>query len=118
MKEHTNDRLRLVCVESPFAASTRKERKENADYLAACVRDCLARGESPYASHAFFPQFLDDDHPEERATGIAAGLAWQKVAEAVVVYCDRGISEGMRQGIERAKRDGKPVELRTLSGGA
>jgi hypothetical protein len=114
--EH-HDGLRLVTVESPFTAPTQKGRKENLTYLFECMKDCLARGESPYASHALFTQFLDDDLPDERATGIAAGLAWQRAADAVVVYVDRGISAGMREGIERAKRDGKPVELRTLANG-
>jgi len=34
--------------------------------------------------------------PAERKLGIDAGLAWRDVAEASVVYVDRGISSGMQ----------------------
>mgnify|MGYP001601857141 CR=1 FL=1 len=47
-------------------------------------------------------------------TGMAAGLAWGRVAAATVVYQDLGISEGMQQGIDRAIAEGRPVERRWL----
>lgn len=101
----------LVLVESPFAGA----RAENISYLKCCLRDCLARDESPYASHLFFTQFLDDDEPSERQLGIDAGLAWGSAAAKTVVYTDRGISGGMQYGIAAAQRAGRPVEYRTLS---
>ncbi|TCU34118.1 hypothetical protein EV129_113102 [Rhizobium azibense] len=78
--------------------------------------DCLERGEAPYASHLLYTQVgvLDDSDPVQRARGIEAGLLWGKHAEATVVYTDRGISGGMRQGIQRAINEGRPVEYRTL----
>jgi hypothetical protein len=45
---------------------------------------------------------------------IAAALAWLGVAEAAVVYTDRGISAGMREGIEAAARAGLAVEYRSI----
>jgi hypothetical protein len=50
----------------------------------------------------------------ERQMGIDAGLAWRHVSEGTVVYTDRGISEGMKLGINAARAAGKPVELRSL----
>lgn len=50
----------------------------------------------------------------ERNWGIAAGLAWSEVAEAHVVYVDRGISPGMQRGIDRARALGREVELRVI----
>jgi hypothetical protein len=104
--------MRLVILESPYAGGT----EENVAYARACVRDCLLRGESAIASHLLYtqPGILDDAVPEERELGIRAGLAWLTVADASVVYIDRGISEGMRQGIERARSLGVPVEERCL----
>jgi hypothetical protein len=67
------------------------------------------------ASHLVWPTILKDDDPVERIAGIEAGLAWGKVADATVVYIDRGISEGMNQGIERALKEGRPVERRHLN---
>lgn len=43
-----------------------------------------------------------------------ARLAWRAVAQASVVYTDRGISGGMRHGIAAAEAAGVPVEYRTL----
>jgi hypothetical protein len=104
--------MKLVVIESPFAGDV----EANVEYARRCAKDCLARGESPYASHLFFTQrgILDDDKPEERKLGIEAGLAWARAAEAVVVYIDRGISGGMRQGIARHLKNGKAIYVRSL----
>jgi hypothetical protein len=104
--------VRLVIVESPFAGDVER----NLEYLRAALRDCLRRGEAPFASHAIYPQVLNDNHPEERVRGIAAGFAWRKVADATVVYTDLGTSLGMRYGIVDAAQAGHPVEYRTVPG--
>ena len=108
--------MRLVIVESPFAADTQEGIDTNIDYARRCVRDSLSRGESPIASHLLFtqPGILDDNIPEERQWGIDAGLAWRRVAEASVVYIDRGTSRGMQYGIAAAEAAGIPVEYRTI----
>lgn len=93
--------------------------KRNLMYLRAAMRDCLRRGESPYASHGLYTQegVLDDKIPEERAWGIQAGFAWRQVAELTVVYDDLGISRGMDYGIADAEKRGVPVEYRQLGEG-
>lgn len=103
---------RLVYIESPYAGN----RRRNDAYLHACMRDSLARGEAPYASHALYTQFLDDTIPAERELGMESGFAWGSKAELSAVYVDLGVSGGMRAGIERAKSDGRPVEMRTIPG--
>jgi hypothetical protein len=104
--------MRLVILESPFAGDMIK----NLRYVRAAMHDCLMRGEAPFASHALYtlPGVLNDGIPAERSLGIEAGLAWGKRADATVVYTDLGISPGMQQGIERAQREGRPVEHRRL----
>lgn len=104
--------MRLVIIESPYAGDV----DANVDYARAAVRDSLGRGEAPIASHLLYtqPGVLDDDKPDERQWGIDAGLAWRTVAEATVVYTDKGITKGMKYGIAKAEADGKPVEYRTL----
>jgi hypothetical protein len=109
--------MRKVIIESPFKGATPEERQQNIDYARAAVKDCLDRGEAPFASHLLAPQVLDDETPEERALGIEAGLAWGKYADATVVYQDRGISPGMWIGIDRAAAEGRPVEYRRLHAG-
>lgn len=107
------ERMRRVIVESPYAGDI----EANVTYARAALADCLKRGEAPIASHLLYtqPGVLDDSVVAERALGIEAGLIWGEQAEATVVYADRGMSNGMLQGIERAKAVGRPVEIRTLS---
>ena len=90
--------------------------KRNLEYLRAAMRDCLIRGESPYASHALYtqPGVLDDTMPKEREWGIQAGFAWRSAAERTVVYTDLGISKGMEYGINHAKEKHTPIEFREL----
>lgn len=115
--------MRRVIVESPYAGASRfrlvamLQRWRNRRYARACVRDALSRGEAPIASHLLYTQrgVLCDEIPAERQWGIDAGLAWRSVAEASVVYTDRGISSGMRYGIKAAEQAGLPVEYRSLT---
>lgn len=103
---------RLVILESPYAGDV----EANVEYARACVRDSVLRGEAPIASHLLYtqPGILDDTVPAERQQGIDAGLAWRAVAQASVVYTDRGISKGMEYGIAAARDAGIPVEFRSL----
>lgn len=104
--------MKLVILESPYAGNI----KANIRYARRCIRDSLARGEAPIASHLLYtqPGILRDEVPEERKWGIDAGLAWRGVAEASVVYTDRGISDGMRYGIKAAEEAGIPIEYRQI----
>jgi len=108
--------MRRVILESPFSAPTFVGRWLHRRYARRCLRDALARGEAPIASHLLYTQVLDDTVSSERSLGIAAGLAWLTVAEAAVVYVDRGVSDGMQTGIDTALAAGLPVERRTIEG--
>lgn len=101
-----------VILESPYAGDI----KRNIAYARCAVRDCVKRGEAPIVSHLLFtqPGILKDEVPEERALGIEAGLIWGTAAEKTVVYADLGMSRGMQGGIERAEKEGRPVEIRYL----
>ena len=105
--------MKLVIMESPYAG----EVEANIAFARQCLRDSLFRGEAPIASHLLYtqPGVLDDGIPEERQKGIDAGLAWRRVADASVVYTDRGISKGMEYGIHAAVEAGIPVEYRSLN---
>ena len=104
--------MRLVIIESPFAGDVAR----NLRYLRACMRDCIKRGEAPYASHALYtqPGVLDDGDPADRELGMRAGFEWKNVAEVSVVYEDLGISAGMLAGINASKERGFKYEHRTL----
>lgn len=104
--------MRRVLIESPFAGDVDR----NLRYLRAIMADCLRRNEAPFASHALYtqPGVLDDTIPEERALGIEAGLVWGAMADITAVYTDLGVTDGMKLGIERAYREGRPVTHRSL----
>jgi hypothetical protein len=106
--------MRRVIIESPYAGDITR----NLQYACAAMRDCLYRGEAPIASHLLYTRsgILDDTIPRERALGIAAGLAWNTVCDAVVVYDDLGISPGMRHSIDLHLMDGILVEYRKIKG--
>lgn len=115
--------MRRVIVESPFGNPDPALVERNKRYLRACMRDCLLRGESPYASHGLYTQegVLDDNVPEERELGIQAGFAWRPMTEATIFYTDLGMSRGMIKGMQDALKqiENDPdfrVEFRTLGG--
>lgn len=106
--------MKRVVIESPYAGDVER----NTAYARACVADSLQRGEAPFASHLFYtqPDILRDEITEERALGIAAGLAWGQAAELTAVYTNFGISEGMQHGITNAVAVSRPIEHRSLPG--
>jgi hypothetical protein len=100
-----------VIVESPFAGGF-----ANVKYSRECLRDCLDRGESPFASHLLYTQkgILDDKISDERRRGIAAANGWLEVADHVAVYMDLGVTRGMLIGVVKAAKLNKPIHLRWL----
>lgn len=110
-----------VVIESPYAGDV----GENLRYLDRCILDCLARGETPYASHKMLTSALDDRDEEQRGLGIAAGLDMASSTRApVVFYLDRGVSTGMAKSLRhhlahhpgrvlmRWLEDGKEVSIK------
>ncbi len=95
--------MRLVIIESPYAGNIAL----NLAYGRAAMRDCLERGEAPYASHLLYTQqgVLRDEDAAERTWGIGAGFHWRRAAHATVFYVDLGVSTGMLHG----KRDAQEI---------
>lgn len=64
----------------------------------------VRQGYNPYASHLFFPQFLSDEDPTERALGIQLGLEWGLVAQEswFVVREREMLSRGQLIGLKYA----------------
>ena len=108
--------MKPVIIESPYAAKPGHYCTEIArEYLLDAIRDCLRKGEAPFASHRMYTDgVLDDNVPEDRSLGIYAGLCWQGKADYVVVYQDLGISEGMKRAINLAQKEGRRIVYRSL----
>lgn len=99
-----------VIIESPLAG----DYVLNMEYAQEALHDSLMKNESPFASHMIYPMVLDDNVPDERAKGMAAGWEWMTVADKVAVYSDLGISNGMKRGIARAQKLGLTIEYRKI----
>lgn len=111
--------MKLVILESPYAAPTPAGIEENLIYARRCLGHSLGRGEAPIASHLLYtqPGVLRDEIPAERDLGIAAGLAWLKNADLMAVYLDLGASSGMRAAMRAAVEapfGGLPIQYRSL----
>ncbi|MBR1383979.1 MAG: hypothetical protein IJ555_09270 [Ruminococcus sp.] len=80
----------------------------------ACTFAAL-RGCDPVAPHLFYPQFLDDNDPTERALGMGLGLkALRSCDELWIMSCR--ISSGMSAEIKEAQKCGIPVLVFTAAG--
>lgn len=102
--------MKKVIIESPYAGNLER----NIEYAKMCLADSLSRGEAPIASHLLYTQVLDDLKPNERQTGIDAGLEWLKVADLHVFYLDYGWSLGMLHASQKSYASKIEVETRKI----
>jgi len=102
----------LVVIESPYKGKV----KQNVAYAQKCMSDSLLRGECPFASHLLYTQVLDDTVPELRSMGMSRAFEWYRHADLMAVYIDKGISNGMKMGMEVAEKLGIEIVYRTLDG--
>jgi hypothetical protein len=90
-------------IESPFKGETKAEESRNRAYLDKCIRWCILHGYTPYASHKMLTDALDDSSPDERSSGISAGLTMAlAILKAcpdakVFIFQDYGQSSGMQK---------------------
>lgn len=98
-----------VIIESPYKGADWTQTETNIKYARAAMKDSLARGEAPFASHLLYTQedILDDKIPGQRQQGIDAGLAWGAHADLVAFYTDLGWSEGMLRAKEHHRAGGQ-----------
>ena len=108
-----------VIIESPYKPKDNvlnpvTALQENLEYARRCMSHSIGMGESPFLSHLLYTQVLDDKRSEEREMGMFLARSWYDVADMCAVYTDKGVSEGMKKGIEYARYVGIPVEERSL----
>ena len=99
-----------VVIESPYYSSSKVDQDRNIEYALECLRDSFGRREAPFASHLLYTRVLDDAKAEERSLGLRAALEWIGSAKHTAVYIDRGVSPGVRLGLQSAAR----VQVRSL----
>jgi hypothetical protein len=107
--------VKLVIVESPFAGNVAL----NTEYARAALRDSLARGEAPIASHLLYTQVLNDLDPAEREQGISAGLARRRAPGVLpAFYIDLGWGQGMIRARQTYEAEHITYAIRRMFAGA
>lgn len=94
--------MKIVYICSPYRAKNSAQFDRNIDYAQEITRQALEAGLAPITPHLYMTQCLNEDKPQERAQGMAAGLALLESCAFVIAGTRYGISEGMRQEIETA----------------
>ena len=93
----------LVYICSPLSAPIEVQIKENMSLARFYVKVVASQFRCrPIAPHSFLPEYLDDNDPEERKTGLQFGLSVLEISKAMVV-CGSRISSGMLGEIRKAK---------------
>ena len=98
----------LVYVCSPYAGDTVRNIQAAQRYC----RFAVSQGCIPFAAHLFFPQFLDDEKPDERKLGMALGNILMDRCQEVWFFGDH-FSEGMTMELDRAQRKGYRIRYFT-----
>ena len=101
--------MRKVYICSPYRAKDGAELDRNIDYAQQLTRQALEAGLAPITPHLYMTQCMDDKKPEERARGMAAGLALLKGCDFVIAGVKYGITEGMDREIHTANTLGIAV---------
>lgn len=101
--------MRKVYICSPYRAKDSTELDRNIEYAQALTKRAIEAGLAPITPHLYMTQCLNEDKPEERAAGMAAGLELLKSCNFVIVGVKYGISEGM--SVEIAAADAAGIEV-------
>ena len=101
--------MRKVYICSPYRAKDSAQLDRNIDYAQALTKQAIEAGLAPITPHLYMTQCLNEDKPEERAAGMAAGLTLLKSCDFVIVGVKYGISEGM--SAEIAEADAAGIEV-------
>lgn len=91
--------------------------KKNIEYAKELTRAAAAAGYAPVTTHLYLTQALDDNNPEEREAGMAAGAEILRCCRYFLIGARHGISEGMKAEIRQAKVEKKVFLFEEKTGG-
>lgn len=95
----------LLYVCSPYRGNI----KRNKEYARELTRAAINSGFSPVTVHLYLTEVLDDNKPQERNMGMAAGQEILKQCKYILLGEEYGISEGMKEEIMLATLKGLTV---------
>lgn len=107
--------MKLVMIETPLMPKGERTMEMNLQYARVCMLDSIQKGEAPFAMHLLYTQVLDDRIADQRKQGMSCGLAWLLRADAVILYCDHGVSSGMKAAYKKALANNIEIELRFIN---
>lgn len=103
---------KLVYICSPY----RGEVERNLQYARELTRVALENGYVPITPHLYLTQAVNDEVPEEREKGMAAGKELLKHCKYILIGGRHGLSEGMLEEIGIAQKCGT-IELARVKAG-
>lgn len=107
-KEEKQRKKKIVFICSPFAGDIEGNTRRAKRY----ERFAVIEKAVPIIPHLMYPQFLEENDPEERQLGIDMGLILLGKCQELWVFGSR-ISSGMSAEITKAKRWNIPIRYFT-----
>ncbi|MBR7083651.1 MAG: DUF4406 domain-containing protein [Oscillospiraceae bacterium] len=98
----------LVYICSPFSGKVKRNKRKARKYC----RFALEQHTIPFAPHLLFPQFMDDNNPEERQTAMFMNMVMLGKCEQLWVFGEN-YSNGMKEEIRKAKERRKKIRYFT-----
>ena len=93
----------MLYVCSPYRGDT----KRNKEYARKLTRAAINNGFVPVTVHLYLTEVTDDQNPEERSRGMAAGMKILENCKYILIGDRYGISEGMKAEMTFAAVKGK-----------
>lgn len=94
------NKLCYIC--SPY----RGDIERNTEYARELTRIALDSGYAPITPHLYLTQVINEEDPEERKKGMAAGAELLKHCKYIFIGSRYGLSEGMIAEIQIALEEG------------
>jgi hypothetical protein len=102
--------MKRIFVSSPYSHGGAFA--DNTLHANLATRYVISLGHNPFTPHLFYPQFID-----ERSRALAMAMAKQVLmnCDELYVFTGLGISEGMVEEMETARRLGIPIKTVSTS---
>ncbi len=96
--------MKFIYVASPYAGEIEK----NVAFAKEACEFTRQEGHAFFAPHLFYPDFLDDNIPEQREQGLKMGITALDRCDELWVFGSH-ISSGMKSEIAYAQQKGIPI---------
>lgn len=93
----------MLYVCSPYRGDT----KRNKEYARKLTRAAISNGFVPVTVHLYLTEVTDDQNPEERSRGMAAGMKILENCKYILIGDKYGVSDGMKAEMTLAALKGK-----------